>query len=80
MKCRECVKEGQRSTLYSMGASKTLLGWKGPHWDEEGKQHSHDPNRVTEGFKCSRGHQYSVVRKVRCPNPDCDYGGSEGWP
>ena len=71
MKCPECVKVGERSTMQSLGGSTTLMGWA-PHWDKDGASHSHDPNRHTSRYHCSRGHHWAESFLVRCTN--CNYG------
>lgn len=71
MICKECKEQGLKSTVTSMGSGSTLLGWN-PFYDEEGVFHSHNPNRITDYYKCSNRHHFSVVGKAPCPN--CDYG------
>ena len=71
MKCPECVKDGERSIVRDLGGSTTLLGWS-PFWDEDGVHHSHDPNRHSNQYSCSRGHTWTEGFYPQCAN--CDYG------
>jgi hypothetical protein len=74
MKCPLCVEQGLRSTVRSLGATVTLLGHR-PWWDEDGVYHSHDPNRHTMEFCCSKEHIWRSVSHLPCPAGD--YGGEE---
>jgi hypothetical protein len=67
MKCDECVAEGERSTLTSLGGMTTLLGWH-PYYDEDGNYHAHDPNETKSLYRCSRGHQFTKVTTPPCPS------------
>jgi hypothetical protein len=75
MKCEKCVEAGEKSRVNSHGGSRTLLGGGGPHYDEEGEYHSHDPNTVTSSYSCTNGHRWSTKGKSTCPAKGCDYGG-----
>lgn len=77
MICPKCKEEGKKSKVYSGGGRVTLMGSSGMcFWDENGVQHSHDPNTFTRNYRCSRGHEWTTKSKAPCPN--CDYGhGSE---
>lgn len=68
MKCEECVAEGERSTVTSLGGMSTLMGFR-PYYDEDGNYHVHDPNTTTSGYRCSRGHQF--VESTLSPCPTC---------
>ncbi|KKM23748.1 hypothetical protein LCGC14_1611990 [marine sediment metagenome] len=74
MKCPECKKAGERSTVQDLGGSVTLLGWS-PYWDEDGIRHAHDPNCHNNQYRCSRGHVWAESYYPRCAN--CDYGKPE---
>lgn len=74
MKCSECAEASQVSKVFSRGSTSTLLGYSGSYWDEDGVRHDHDPNTITSGFECGRGHLWAVKSKRRCPAADCDYG------
>lgn len=75
MKCIKCAGEGKTSRLNELGSSTTCLGW-GTYYDEAGKYHNHDPNRINTGYVCSNGHSFSILTKRKCPN--CDYGSEDG--
>ena len=65
MKCPECVKNNQKSTM-SVGASMTTLMYSAPFYDEEGRYHSHNPNTTTTEYSCSNGHRWSESVKPKC--------------
>jgi hypothetical protein len=73
MKCAECVKEGERSTVNDLGGMVTC-GYYQPFYDEEGEYHRHDSNLRTNTFRCSRGHLWSTSTVAPCPNLNCDWG------
>lgn len=73
MKCPECEKEGQRSTVFSGGGTVTLMSYT-PFWDEDGVYHVHDPNTHGTNLSCSRGHKWSLRRLAPCGAPGCNYG------
>ncbi len=58
MKCPECVAEGERSKVYPHESHRTLLAVQ-RYFDEDGTYHSHDPNKTTTKYECSRGHKWS---------------------
>lgn len=66
MKCSQCVEDGEKSTVTSLGGSVTLLGWS-PYYDEDGKHHAHDPNKHTSAYRCSRSHAWVERRLAPCP-------------
>jgi hypothetical protein len=75
MICQKCQEEGLKSRVQDLGGTSTLLGYSS-YYDEDGKRHSHDPNTLTNYYKCSNGHEFYVTSKSRCSN--CNYGaGSE---
>lgn len=61
----ECPKCGNDERIADLGQSVTLMGFS-PYWTG-GERHSHDPNRVTEGFECPCGEAWSKVRYNPCP-------------
>jgi hypothetical protein len=66
--CETCATEGQKSIVTSGGACTTLMGFQS-YYDEEGVFHSHDPNRTTADFRCSRGHAWKhEMPKRKCQN------------
>jgi hypothetical protein len=48
-----------------------MMGWQ-PYYDEDGQYHNHDPNWTTQGFRCSKGHNWQTSSQKPCPN--CLYG------
>lgn len=65
MICKSCKKEGKTSRVFPDGCSKTLMGWS-MYYDEKGLAHHHDPNTITEGFRCSNGHMWGRKRHGGC--------------
>lgn len=72
MKCSECVEAGTPSKVY-VGASTTTCMSGESFYDEDGKYHKHNPNRMTTGYRCSNGHRWSENQWARCLQTDC------GW-
>lgn len=73
VKCPVCVEEETKSIVYENGgkcSTKTSVCF----YDEEGEYHSHDPGIVTQNFRCSNGHKFSIKSAIPCPNIHCDYG------
>lgn len=66
-RCAECEKSGQTPRqIYPLGSRSTLLGGNFSYY-EDGEFHSHDPNAVTTGYRCSRGHEWSETSHRPCP-------------
>ena len=72
MTCNACNAEGQRSRVYLLHAQTSLLAGTERFYDERGYPHVHDPNRRTEHYGCSRGHQFLFQCPTYCPT--CDDG------
>lgn len=73
MRCPECEKEGEKSTVIDpMGGATTLMAVHA-FWDEEDRHHHHDPNATTTSYSCSRGHKWSVSHRDGCPVKDCEW-------
>ena len=69
MKCPQCQKEGEKSTV-AVGCSHTTLMCTHSFYDEDGKLHHHDPNTTNTNYSCSRGHEWTEVlvrRRMRTP-------------
>ena len=71
MICPKCREAGTTSRVYVGESSKTLMGWR-PYYDEQGTYHSHDGNRVSVMYRCSKNHAWIESSKEQCPN--CDFG------
>ncbi len=56
--CEECKKNEVKYSVYYRGSSTTLMGWS-PYWDEDGKYHNNNPNKITSSYECSNGHSWS---------------------
>jgi hypothetical protein len=65
MICPECKKQQLKSTVIPMGSSSTLVCYI-PFYDEEGKYHNHDANKVRSSYKCSNGHIWDEVSHGTC--------------
>ena len=74
MTCKECKATGEKSTVIDAGTETTCAGWF-PYFDEQGRRHSHDPNRHSTRYNCSQGHWWDVTTYARCKAKGCDYGG-----
>jgi hypothetical protein len=72
MKCPTCEGEGQKSNVYPGGTFSTLM-FNHPYWDADGVYHFHDMNSHSTSFSCSRGHDWVVKSKNRCPAAGCTY-------
>ncbi len=68
MKCPKCNNDDQ---IDELGSEITLMGFSS-FWSA-GVRHSHDPNEITTGFKCSCGEIWKNVTYNHCPAPNCDY-------
>ena len=66
MICPKCKELGLKSTIQmSQGGISTLMA-ADYHYDEEGKQHCHDPNSHTSVCYCSNGHTITRVTYREC--------------
>lgn len=72
MKCPECVKEGQKSTVRVRPMASTLM-YSNDYYDEDGRWHSHDPNWFSRSYRCSRGHEWGTSIRGTCPVDGCDW-------
>jgi len=74
MKCKECQEQGLKSKILESGLSFTTCMGVQHFWDEEGREHHHDPNFTRTSFKCSNGHSWSSRTFVRlCLASICDW-------
>lgn len=65
MICQECQKSGTTSRVYeSYTVTTSLMGEQ--FYDEEGRQHFHDPNIDTHEYACSKGHKWHHQRTRGC--------------
>ena len=65
MRCPICDEAGVHSQVTVEPGEQTCVGWF-PFFYEEGRFHSHDPNRYTERYSCSEGHHWSSCFYKRC--------------
>lgn len=73
--CQECADSDQRSRVDLV--STVVTEWPvAIFWDEDGKKHGHNPNLLTETFRCSNGHEWQSVGFGRCAN--CDWEAPHG--
>jgi hypothetical protein len=73
MICKKCQDSGQRSIVRILGTKKGDIP-KDFFFDEEGVEHSHDPNVVTTQFRCSNGHRFQEISSWQC---HCGYKACE---
>jgi len=74
-KCPFCEEEKKTSRLHVGASCSTLAGYE-PYYDENGKFHNHDGNRVTQTTSCSNGHSFEMSGCMKCAS--CDYG-TNSW-
>lgn len=60
MKCKECMKEGKKSTIELGACTSTCMAWGMGSYDEDGKYHQggDDPNSTFQEYSCSNGHYW----------------------
>lgn len=69
--CDQCKELGMKSKIHGGWGEKTLMGFE-TYYDEDGKFHSHDPNKCTSTYTCSNNHRFTI--KWITPCKSCDYG------
>jgi hypothetical protein len=69
--CPECERLNQKSRVYPGGSSTTLLGGNFYFRDEDGVTHHHDPNRIRDSYRCSKGHLWEESYIQPCHS--CDW-------
>ena len=71
MKCKECIKQDLKSSIYIEHTTITLM-CASSYYDEDGLYHHHDSNVLTTGYKCSNNHKWSIDSKTpyMCGCPD----------
>lgn len=74
MICKKCQEAGLRSTIRVLGTKKGQVP-KDFFFDEDGVEHSHDPNIVTTLLRCSNGHRMEEKSSWGCGA--CDYKACE---
>lgn len=65
MICPDCKLAGLKSTVTKGRASRTLAycPW---YFDEEGRRHNHDGNKMTISYECSNGHRFAETTSGAC--------------
>lgn len=64
--CRKCRDRGLRSFVHERaGGTRTLLACF-PYYDEKGREHIHDHNRITSKYECSNGHRFKIKSYEEC--------------
>ena len=71
--CTKCRDAGLRSTVRVLGTKQTDMP-RDVYFDEDGTEHSHNPNLVTTQFRCSNGHRFQEVSSWQC---HCGYKACE---
>ena len=73
MICETCKTEGKTSRIFEGASWKTAMNCR-PFYDEHGKRHVHDSNRVTTSYRCSNGHAWERETRGSCwcgwPRPE----------
>ena len=65
MKCPFCIKENKKSFLQNLSGFTTLM-CDDSFYDEDGKYHYHDPNKRSNKYSCSNGHQFVLGEYKEC--------------
>lgn len=65
MICEQCKQDGKTSRVSRGLTYVTAMGYD-QYYDENGKEHFHDPNKRTTSFACSNGHQFEITRIPKC--------------
>ncbi len=65
--CSTCKEMGSKSVVFLATEATDIIQWN-PRYDEEGKLHSHNPNKVYNVFKCAKGHvhEFSWLKQCWC--------------
>lgn len=66
LKCSECGAE-----MSYAGSTSTYVSYISP------SGHNHDDNCVVEKYICKNGHHLSIPKRKKCPNPNCDWVGTD---
>jgi len=64
VRCAECVKEGERSTVHEGMSTTTCAGGGGRYWDEDGNEQMHYANTRTTEYHCSKGHMWTESERA----------------
>lgn len=73
MKCPECEKSGERSFFYEDECCISTAMCSHSYFDEDGREHRHNPNTRSLGAHCSKGHEFRIKLRSLCRVPDCKW-------
>lgn len=65
MRCPVCVSENQKSVVRITGTKSPEVP-KDHFYDEQGQEHSHNPNIIRTTFRCSNGHRFEEASSWEC--------------
>ena len=65
MICEKCRDSGQRSTVRIVGTKQSAMP-SDCFFDEDGVEHSHNPNIATTTYRCSNGHSFEEKSSWQC--------------
>jgi hypothetical protein len=71
VECEICKADGNNPNVFRTGRQTTALEFELFH-DKGGNYHWHDPNIVTEWYRCDNHHIFKIVKNIR-PCPSCIY-------
>lgn len=72
--CDQCRAAGLKSTVRITAAKTLAAGEFEAFWDEDGRQHRHDPNSTSRMLHCSNGHTWEFTApRPPCPVVDCEW-------
>lgn len=66
MICQECKKQGNTSKVYGGNTGFVTAMAVHSYYDEEGREHFHDPNTTTINYHSSNGHKWLESHKGLC--------------
>lgn len=66
--CPQCLKIGKKSMVFGETPWEQIGDYlpEKEYYDETGKRHVHDPNRVVSGWKCSNAHRFRWYVRAGC--------------
>lgn len=66
--CPQCKKLNQRSIVEGESPWQQFGDYKDPkeYYDQEGRRHVHDPNKVFATWKCDKGHRFNWYVRAGC--------------
>lgn len=74
MRCQKCVAVKARHGVVEEDRSNVGGGKPQRYWDEQDREHVHDPRWDLVYYRCSIGHTFSQPSApIPCPVPTCEF-------